>query len=603
MNYLGREEEAMAFFNRALAVHPRDYHSLRNKGVSLSKLGREEETMALYDRALAVNPHDYHSLREKGVSLGRLGRLEEAMALFDQALALHSRDYRSLHNKSVAFFNLKNYAAAWETIQKAREIKPDDQDVAYVYDYIAAFMGKKRAAAATRKEAKAEPAHPAAVPGEMPSLLGLVQLVRKDMEKDVGGFLKTMREAEEKHNRFLSAGSFLQPDQTLFMILRKWNSYTPIIPGAEDERYVGGGYYIFHQGRGIVIDPGYNFIENFHQAVGKIEDIDDIVLTHAHNDHTIDFESLLSLVYQYNSKKGLKPGDDGFKQVRVFLNLGSMVKFAGLLDLRDAHYLDRVVTLEPGQKHDLGNGLTLNVLRAYHDEVVSTRYSVGLEFIFRRDKEQRSIVITSDTGLFPGKKIEKTEKKGGAVQKRTVKAADTGKPEIWTQYVLENKPANLLVAHMGSLKEEEFKTDLRQPDEVFYPDHLGVIGTARVITALLPKAALVSEFGAELKMIRPKLMKLISNIVNKFCKKAEITCPSVFPADLPFIYDVWTEKVYCVLGDTMEPIEKIRSLAPKNDTFYYFKKSKSKEEVAQLSTKADEFVEKRKARQGLYFKS
>lgn len=601
----GRNEDAISFYDRALVINPKDHNCLQQKGVSLSQLDREEEAISLFDRTLAIKPKDYDTLVSKGVSLSKSGRREEAISLFDEVLAINPNDYYTLRSKSVSLFKLGKHTAAWETIQKARKIKPDDKDIVYTYDYIATFIGKKEKKDPAKKEVKkAESSAPAAVSGEIGSLLGFVEQVRKGMGKDVDGFLRTMKESEDKHDKFLSKGSFLKPDQTLFMVLRKWNSYTPIIPGTEDESYVGGGYYIFHKGRGIVIDPGYNFIENFHQAVGKIEDVHDIILTHAHNDHTIDFESLLSLVYQYNNKKGLKPGDPGFKKVRVFLNLGSMVKFAGLLDLRDAHYLDRVITLEPGQKHDLGEGLALNVLPAYHDEVVSTSYSVGLEFIFAREKERKSIVITSDTGLFPSKKIEKTEKKGAVTHKRTIKAADTGKPEIWTKYDLKNKQINLLVAHMGSLKEEEFKTDINKRDEVFYPDHLGVIGTARVITKLLPKAALVSEFGAELKDIREKLMKLVSGIVNRFCKDAEVEVPNVLPADLPFIYDVWKEKVYCVLGDGMVSIKNIKQAAPEGHTFYYFNKRKiNTEPDGTRHQRAKDFEAKRAAREGLYFKA
>ena len=63
------------------------------------------------------------------------------------------------------------------------------------------------------------------------------------------------------------------------MVLRKWNSFTPAIPSAEDERSLGGGYFVWHKGKGIVIDPGYNFIENFYDAGCRICDIDTVIIT------------------------------------------------------------------------------------------------------------------------------------------------------------------------------------------------------------------------------------------------------------------------------------------------------------------------------------
>ena len=74
------------------------------------------------------------------------------------------------------------------------------------------------------------------------------------------------------------------------MVLRKWNSYTPALPSGGDEQSRGGGYFIWHNGHGTVIDPGYNFIQNLDEACCRLCDINNIVLTHAHNDHTIDFK-------------------------------------------------------------------------------------------------------------------------------------------------------------------------------------------------------------------------------------------------------------------------------------------------------------------------
>ncbi len=103
--------------------------------------------------------------------------------------------------------------------------------------------------------------------------------------------------------------------ESFLVVLRKWNSYTPSLPGQTGLKdisvhSVGGGYFLYIQapenyletGYGMVIDPGYNFIHNFGAAGFCLDDIDGILITHAHNDHTNDFESLLTLLYQRNDK-------------------------------------------------------------------------------------------------------------------------------------------------------------------------------------------------------------------------------------------------------------------------------------------------------------
>lgn len=49
---------------------------LTNRGVVLEKLGRDEEALASYDRAIAIDPNNAHAHYNRGVVLGKLGRSE-----------------------------------------------------------------------------------------------------------------------------------------------------------------------------------------------------------------------------------------------------------------------------------------------------------------------------------------------------------------------------------------------------------------------------------------------------------------------------------------------------------------------------------------------
>ena len=54
--------------------------------MSLSNLGRNEEAIASYDRALQIKPDDHEALNNRGIALGKLGRYEEAINSYDKAL-------------------------------------------------------------------------------------------------------------------------------------------------------------------------------------------------------------------------------------------------------------------------------------------------------------------------------------------------------------------------------------------------------------------------------------------------------------------------------------------------------------------------------------
>ena len=59
-----------------------------NRGVTLKALKRFEEALASYDRALAVRPDYAEAFSNRGNTLQELKRFEEALASFDRALKL-----------------------------------------------------------------------------------------------------------------------------------------------------------------------------------------------------------------------------------------------------------------------------------------------------------------------------------------------------------------------------------------------------------------------------------------------------------------------------------------------------------------------------------
>jgi tetratricopeptide (TPR) repeat protein len=88
LNTLGRWEEAILCYDRAIALEPRGFASWSNKGSCLGDLGRWGEALACYDQALAIAPWDSNTWNSKGTCLTRMGRPEEALACFDRALDL-----------------------------------------------------------------------------------------------------------------------------------------------------------------------------------------------------------------------------------------------------------------------------------------------------------------------------------------------------------------------------------------------------------------------------------------------------------------------------------------------------------------------------------
>jgi tetratricopeptide (TPR) repeat protein len=568
------------FFRDSIARRKSDYYLLRNLGVVLAKQGKYDEAIDCYDRAFSQNGNDYVALMGKGVALGQLGKHQESLEWTDKALKLNPGNVDASVNRAWSLYHLNKREEALRDIGEIVKANPGHDYAQRAYSYLNVLHGKTPAPATT----------PDNQSQQMDDLKAVVERVRKKFSSSVAEILEKMDESTQHINDFLKAESQFRDDQALFFILRKWNSYTPCIPREDGERSIGGGYYFLVNGVGTVVDPGYNFLENFNRIGGRITDIRNIVITHAHNDHTADLESILSLVYKYNDDKVLRePRDPGFKSVQLFLNAGCQMKFSGLLDLRGADYLEDVQTLMPGHSYDMCEGLTLRALHAYHDEVVAKHYAVGLDFTLEnKGGEATRVVITADTGLFPQTKDRKADTKG---------------KEIWELYGLKPGDTHLLIPHLGSVKEKEFTASLTtDPQEVFYPNHLGLMGTVRVIERLRPELAVVSEFGEELKDFQARLVEMIAKCVQKFQPEPR-NRTVVLPGDLTFMYDLRKRSVYCVASAAaVRPsatlkadVQKVRG---QQDLFYYYTASKLK--MTSLSSVARRFEDELSKRDLLF---
>jgi len=269
-------------------------------------------------------------------------------------------------------------------------------------------------------------------------------------------------------------------DEDYLLVLRQWNSFTPILSQRSPEPR-GGGYYLNWRGTGVAIDPGHDFVHNLFGAGLGIADLNAVVLTHDHGDHTQDFESLLDLVYQFNCRaddRGDPPHRIGF-----YLNLSTFEKtaryFRGLPDTPVAEMLrpDKEVGIGPAPRL-----LRLQAAAAQHPELGNAHHAVSLRFTLRNQPAGPELVVamTSDTGYHGGL--------AGLVA-----------------------GAAVVVAHIGTVTEEEVRFG------ELYGKHLGLLGCFLLTDDVLGGAGkhaplvVLSEFGEELLSSRRRLADLLAD--------------------------------------------------------------------------------------------
>lgn len=270
------------------------------------------------------------------------------------------------------------------------------------------------------------------------------------------------------------------PETNYFLNLRQWNSYTPILRFREGDPR-GGGYFLKWNNTGIAIDPGHGFIQNMFESGLSVADIDVVIITHDHPDHTQEFPLLIDLLFQFNKRK---PNGANPKQFSFLLNTSAFSKFAPIIRYETIPHLCQILWRHKEIRLGESDSIRIKPTLTKHSELGRSTMGVGLLFdLYQEGKKQCSLGITSDTA--------------------------------WTPFLIDEfNQTDILIAHLGTVHENEI---LKRE---FYDKHLGILGLYNLFTQLLqqsprPKLIILSEFGEELCNSRDAIAKVFQSSIPK----------------------------------------------------------------------------------------
>ena len=150
----------------------------------------------------------------------------------------------------------------------------------------------------------------------------------------------------------------------------------------------------------IVIDPGYNFLQNLRGEGFHVEDIDTIIVTHSHLDHCAELLPVMDLIYQFNKRyKDTPHKERQRKKVNLCLSKGAYKKISNYIDDQDWNkQLKDVIILENLKKGkcDLFDGLTISAIPTPHKDLGGAQ-SIGLKIDISIGKEKLCFGFTGDT--------------------------------------------------------------------------------------------------------------------------------------------------------------------------------------------------------------
>lgn len=142
----GRDAEARADFERALAIAPREAENWLARGTLLMRAARSDAALADFDRALQLEPRLADALERRCVVLMRLRRLDDALASCRRALELapHAALNHTSLGMALALAGRANDAEA--AYRGALAMAPSSADTRYQLGVLLAGTGRLDAA-------------------------------------------------------------------------------------------------------------------------------------------------------------------------------------------------------------------------------------------------------------------------------------------------------------------------------------------------------------------------------------------------------------------------------------------------------------------------
>jgi tetratricopeptide (TPR) repeat protein len=142
LRQLGRIAEAIAEFERAISLEALFSPPWLNKGLALAGAGRDAEALAAFDRALELDPRQADAWVSRGVVLGRLDRAGEELASYDRALQVDPREPLALLNKANLLLSAGRPAEALAAVEASLASNPLDANAWMVKGLALGQLGK-----------------------------------------------------------------------------------------------------------------------------------------------------------------------------------------------------------------------------------------------------------------------------------------------------------------------------------------------------------------------------------------------------------------------------------------------------------------------------
>jgi predicted O-linked N-acetylglucosamine transferase (SPINDLY family) len=153
LKQLRQPEAALACFDQAIALDPRSAIAHYSRAEACKDLGRTDEALASYDEAIAITPGFVHAFYGRGVVLQQAARLDEAVASYDQAIRLKPDHFEAHVHRALSLFSLRRHVEAMASCDQAVALKPNHAPVYVLRGNMLRALDNRKAALANYEQA------------------------------------------------------------------------------------------------------------------------------------------------------------------------------------------------------------------------------------------------------------------------------------------------------------------------------------------------------------------------------------------------------------------------------------------------------------------
>ena len=122
---LGKRNEAVQHYERALQLKPDYAQAHNNLGLELAAQGKREEAWRHFEQALQLKPDYADAHHNLGFALFTRGKVSEAIPYFERALQLNPGDAETHEHLGLAYGRAGRIAEAEREFRRALELKPE----------------------------------------------------------------------------------------------------------------------------------------------------------------------------------------------------------------------------------------------------------------------------------------------------------------------------------------------------------------------------------------------------------------------------------------------------------------------------------------------